>query len=170
MDLSITDGICIDFTSMYIDIPVTNWTPKFSYLVCRGLVDNGILPGKAVIGMFRKRVFDSFDKERPDGYTVVYSNYAWIDAGEDGLIDPCNWNHAGTEKTLLQVERSDAYFCAVDPLNISNNDLPAHYISDELYPIPRGLHKETFNRLLNFKIEVAGLTMVEAAYLARSRA
>lgn len=86
MSNTITEGINSYLASLYINMSLKDWTPKSSYLVCRGLVDNGILHGDAVIGVLRERFFESYDEERPDGYSVRYSNYAWIDAGSEGYL------------------------------------------------------------------------------------
>lgn len=166
MNDTITEGISAYLASLYINVPLNDWTPKLSYLVCRGLVDNGILPGKAVIGVLRERFYESYDEERPDGYSVRHSNYAWIDAGDEGIFDPCNPDHLITDKFLFKTKLSAEYYSPVDPLTMTMRDLPTHYSSDELYPVRRGLHKEVFSRLLGFRVEVAGLTMTEAAYLS----
>ncbi|ELY4881513.1 hypothetical protein ACLI07_23120 (plasmid) [Providencia huaxiensis] len=166
MNPEIVDGIRADSVANYIDIPLSSWTPKQSYLVCRGLVDNGIVPGKVVIGAFRERVFESFYEDHDDGYAVVHFNYAWIDAGENGVIDPCrsDLNHA--DQRLFHSPLTQEYHAPIDPLEMKSADLPPHYAIDELFPLKRGLHKEVVNRLLGYKVEVAGLTMIEAAYLA----
>lgn len=165
MKTEITDGMLVKTAAFNIGIPLSDWTPQLSYLVCRALVDENMLPGKAVIGTLRERVYDSRHEGQQPGYAIVYSNYAWIDTG-DGLIDPCKWGPSGADKSVLHTGHSLSYFSGIDPLAVTRNELPVHYTSDELYPIRRGYEKETLNRLLGFKEEVPGLTMVEAAYLA----
>ncbi len=166
MNQEIVEGIRADSVASYIDIPLVSWTPQLSYLVCRGLVDNGLLPGKVVIGAFRERVFESFYEEHEDGYAVVHFNYAWIDAGENGVIDPCRSDLSHADKRLFHSPLTLEYHAPVDPLEMNRADLPPHYTTDELYPLKRGLHKEVMCRLLGYKVQVAGLTMIEAAYLA----
>ncbi|MGQ6030163.1 hypothetical protein ACUNHT_14625 [Serratia sp. IR-2025] len=166
MSNTITEGINSYLASLYINMSLKDWTPKSSYLVCRGLVDNGILHGDAVIGVLRERFFESYDEERPDGYSVRYSNYAWIDAGSEGLFDPCRPDFLHPDKCIFKTKLSAEYFSPVNPLTMTINDLPSHYNSDENYPVRRGLHKEVFSRLLGFRVEVEGLTMTEVAYLS----
>lgn len=166
MTVTVTEGVSAYLAALYIKVPLNNWTPKLSYLVCRGLVDNGILPGKAVIGVMRERFFESCDDGRPHGYSVRCSNYAWIDAGDEGLFDPCKQDHLIAGKYIFQTKPSAEYFSPLDPLSMTISDLPTHYSSDEVYPVRRGLHKEVLSRLLGFKVEIAGLTMTEAAYLS----
>jgi hypothetical protein len=166
MKPEIIDGIRADSAARYIDVPFSRWTPNLSYLVCRGLVDNGIVPGKVVIGAFRERVFESFYEDRPDGYTILHSNYAWVDAGEVGVIDPCRSDFNHPDKSLFHSPLTLEYHAPINPLEMSVAALPPHYSSDEQFTLNRGLHKVVISRLLGFKVEVAGLTMIEAAYLA----
>ncbi|EIZ1085925.1 hypothetical protein MPI44_004473 [Klebsiella oxytoca] len=166
MNDTITEGISANLASLYINVPLNDWTPRLSYLVCRALVDNAILPGKAVIGVLRERFFESYDEGRPDGYSVRHSNYAWIDAGDEELFDPCKPEYLTSDKFIFKTKSSDEYFSPIDPLTMTIRDLPTHYSSDEIYPVRRGLHKEVFSRLLGFRVEVAGLTMTEVAYLS----
>ncbi|WP_243211224.1 hypothetical protein JQ760_027710 (plasmid) [Klebsiella pneumoniae] len=166
MNDTITEGINAYLASLYINMPLNDWTPKLSYLVCRGLVDNGILQGKTVIGVLRERYLESYDEERPAGYSVRYSNYAWIDTGGEVIFDPCRPEYLVSEKYIFQTKLSAEYFSPINPLTMTTRDLPTHYNSEEIYPVRRGLHKEVFSRLLGFRVEVNGLTMTEAAYLS----
>lgn len=62
MSNTITEGINSYLASLYINMSLKDWTPKSSYLVCRGLVDNGILHGDAVIGVLRERFLSHMTK------------------------------------------------------------------------------------------------------------
>lgn len=166
MDSEEIKGINVNSAALCINVPLKYWLPKFSYLVCRGLVDNKILPGKAVIGVLRERFYESKDDERPDGFSVRFSNYAWIDSGDKGLFDPCNPENLSESKYIFHTKSFSEYYSPVNPLTMNLSELPKHYLSDEIYPIRRGLHKQVFSWLLGLKVEVSGLTMTEIAYLS----
>lgn len=166
MNVTKINNVSAYSAALYINVPLNDWTPAFSYIVCRGLVDKCILPGKAVIGILRERYFNPCDVSRPSGYSVKYSNYAWIDAGEHGIFDPCKPGHLLEYEYIYQTDPSGSYFSPVEPLMMAVNELPTHYSYDEIYPVNRGLHKEVFSRLLGFDAAVSGLTMTEVAYIS----
>lgn len=166
MSKEICESLHIDSAQYFINIPLSKWTPMNSYLVCRALTDFGIIEGSAVIGTLRTKVFDSTDTQRPDSYSVVHSNYGWIVTATGKIMDPCNWVQFPDAKYAHISDPDGRYYDGIDPMAINASQLPVHYHSDEIYAIRRGLHKEVIGRILELKVEVPGLTMTEAAFIA----
>lgn len=158
--------IHLNSTSAYIGIPLKLWTPKLSYLICRRMLQEGILSGTAYIGLKRVRVYSSLVDSKMDGYDVINSCYGWIETDGGLIVDPLDWQDNEDGKYIHHSAKPDDYSYGCDPLNVSASNLPKHYVSDESFNIRRGLHKETFSRLLGYNSEVSGLTMTEVAYLA----
>ncbi len=52
---SCIDGLRLVSTSYHIGLPWIEWSEARSYIVCRALVDQGVIAGTATIGTRRKR-------------------------------------------------------------------------------------------------------------------
>lgn len=165
MNTKSLDVIDITLAERLISIPSESWTPKISYLVSREMVDNEILEGNAFIGTLRKQVFETYCEGRKS-FAIQQTNYGWVQLKNGFIVDPCRIILHGNKKTLKPVENIGQFYNGLDPLNITTDEIPVHYNSDELFPVLRGKHKEVLSRLLGFKVEVSGLTMIEAAYIA----
>lgn len=52
---SCIDGLRLVSTSYHIGLPWIEWSEARSYIVCRALVDQGVIAGTATIGTRRKK-------------------------------------------------------------------------------------------------------------------
>lgn len=157
----------VNLHASYIDVPIQYWTPELSYLVCRALTDEGIIEGVSLIGSLRNLAYIPADGNGSKGFELASTNYAWIETSGGQVIDPCDWEVRPDGKYFYQRENTGRYYQGQDPLLLSASQLPTHYSSDELFNLSRGLQKEVFGRLLELDVEVAGITMPEAAYVAK---
>ncbi|EOC0011570.1 hypothetical protein ACI0X9_003254 [Cronobacter turicensis] len=157
--------IDVCFAEREILIPSKSWVPEKSYLISRELVDRNILKGKAYIGTLREQLYEPYDDGRKV-FKVLHTNYGWVELNNGLVIDPCSFIKSADANTLQPVSNIGQFYGGLNPQEITTTQIPMHYNSDELYPIIRGLHKEVFGRLLGFKVEVSGLTILEAAFIA----
>ncbi len=159
----------VHYAGYCIGIPANEWTHKNSYLVCRSLLALGFVSGTAMIGTLRKIVRPALNSLEHDIYSVIHTQYGWIDDGLGKVIDPCLWLRYGANpfnKDFLHPMVTDEYSFEVDPLIMKASDMPIHYIPDELFPLRRGLLRETCRRILAYDMQVDGLNMTEAAFIS----
>lgn len=162
------DGLSIAATSYFIGMPVNSWSEPKSYIICRALTDQGVIDGTAMIGIRRKMVRDRLNPGDRGLYQITNTQYGWIKLADGGIIDPCKiigQTHYEPETCYQIQDDEECYIRGIDPVLCLRDSLPEHLVSDELFPLTRGVMRDTCSRLLGHRLHVQALTMSEAAYL-----
>ncbi|WP_434526457.1 hypothetical protein [Photorhabdus asymbiotica] len=170
MNKSIIEELQLISTSYYIGIPYTEWSAQNSYLVCRALVDECVISrGVPLIGT-RRELKKEASKDGDYGvYTLGNTQYGWISLPDGTVIDPCEFTRCTVEEDEPHFsirENQGCYMWGVDPTRCSRSELPQHHIADEIFNVKRGVMRELCSRILGYTLQVEGLTMAEAAYIA----
>ncbi|MGP8956816.1 Uncharacterised protein [Escherichia coli] len=165
---SCIDGLRLVSTSYQIGFPWNEWSESKSYIVCRALVDQGVIAGTATIGTRRKMVKERINPGDRGIYQITETQYGWIALNGGGVLDPCGFLGKplfGAEPQFCILENDECYIRGINPVQCPRSHLPEHLVSDELFPLTRGVMRDTCSRLLGYRLHIQGLTMSEAAYL-----
>ena len=84
---SCIDGLRLVSTSYQIGFPWNEWSESKSYIVCRALVDQGVIAGTATIGTRRKMVKERINPGDRGIYQITETQYGWIALNGGGVFD-----------------------------------------------------------------------------------
>ncbi|MBP6082142.1 MAG: hypothetical protein KA732_12795 [Providencia sp.] len=137
----------------------------YSYLLCRQLLKERYIEGEAVIGIYKQELVQT--PETDLAYTNSILQYSWIETKAHNVIDPLIAFRTGNIAIdLTERNKTVNYHAGVNPLKITQELLPEHRCSDEVFTLMRGAESEAMRRILGLEQNPNGVTMTEAAFVA----